>query len=370
MKVAFFAYDLSESSGWGRYTVQILKRMAGQGIEPIVFSIRGSGGNPALAGIPHYPILRSYRDGAGKAAFVLLDYLSIRGKIRECQALHCFVEPFLPLASLLAGRDKKLFASAVGTYSIQTLKTPWWGWWYRRSFLKCRRILAISRYTGARLAGALHGTADKILAVPLGVEMDGHRTHPPAAARESAFMTVGEIKPRKGVLEAVQAFGKVVKNHPLARFYIVGLDSPSAYVEKIKKVIEQSGLKENVIWKGRVSQAELDALYSRVRGFVLPSLNVDDQFEGFGLVHLEANALGLPAIGSSDCGNEDAILDGKSGFLVGQGDISGLAAAMEKLLDPAYPWDELARSAVAFARSMDWEKPSRRYAETFLGIPG
>jgi glycosyltransferase involved in cell wall biosynthesis len=370
VKVAFLAYDLSEKSGWGRYTVQLLKRMGKEGVEPVVFTIRGSAENPVLGGIPHYPVLRSYSDGAGKAANVLLDYLSVRGKIRQCRAVHCFVEPFLPLAYLLAGGGRKMFVSAVGTYSIQTLKTRWWGRWYRQAFLNCERILAISRYTGQRLAEALPGTAEKILAVPLGVEMEAGRDRLPAAARETALMTVGEIKKRKGVLEAVQAFAKVVMRHPGARFYIVGLASPNAYVESIKRFVELSGLGDNVIWKGRISQSELDALYGRVRGFILPSLNVGDHFEGFGLVHLEANAMGVPAIGSLNCGNEDAILEGESGFLVRQGDIDGLAEAMGKLLDPDYPWDAMAASAFAFAQFMDWEKPARKYAETFLSAVG
>lgn len=366
MKVAFFAYDLSENSGWGRYTVQILKRMRALGIEPVVFSIRGSSGNPVLSGIPHYPILRSYLDDRGKGFRTVIDILTVRPLIRDCEALHCFVEPFLPLAHLLAGRRKRLFASAVGTYAIQTLGTPWWGGRYRKAFLACERILSISRYTGNRLAAALPGTADRIEAVPLGVEMDPARAFPPAAARENAFLTVGEIKPRKGVLEAVKALAIVARKRPDTKFYIIGLASPGAYVDAIRKAAADFGVADNVIWKGRVSQSELDGLYARVRGFVLPSLNIDGQFEGFGLVHLEANALGLPAIGSKDCGNEDAVLEGESGYLVAQGDVDALAEAMEKLLDPAFSWDALSRSAFAFARTMDWDKTARRYAETFL----
>jgi glycosyltransferase involved in cell wall biosynthesis len=363
MKIAFFAYDLSESSGWGRYTVQIVKRLAQRGVEPVFFSIRGSAPNPVFADYPHYPILDSYEDGWIKPLQLVRDMLAVAPKIKDCHALHCMVEPFLPLAWLLS-RGRKLYCGAVGTYTVTTLKSRW-GFLYRPAFRSCDGILSISRYTAMRLAQILPGAAARTTTVPLGVEMAADGKIPPAARREPAFLTVGAVKPRKGVLEAVKALGMVAKDFPQAKFYIVGKETPSPYIDLVKQETARLGLEKNVVWKGRVSQEELDSLYASVRGFVLPSLNAGEHFEGFGLVHLEANALGVPAIGSHDCGNEDAIKDGVSGFLVKQGDIEGLAAAMRKLIDPAFPWDDLSRSALGFAREMSWERTVEGYLEAY-----
>ena len=46
------------------------------------------------------------------------------------------------------------------------------------------------------------------------------------------------------------------------------------------------------------------------------SINDGKAFEGFGLVFLEANAKGMPCIGSINCGAEEAILNGKTGYIV------------------------------------------------------
>ena len=62
-----------------------------------------------------------------------------------------------------------------------------------------------------------------------------------------------------------------------------------------------------------------------------PSISISNYFEGFGLVHLEANACGTMTIGTINSSNEDAIPKG-NGFLVEQNDVQGLACAINKLL--------------------------------------
>ena len=56
-------------------------------------------------------------------------------------------------------------------------------------------------------------------------------------------------------------------------------------------------------------------------------------YEGFGMVLVEAMACGVPAIAfDCKCGPSDIIDNGKNGLLVKEGDIAGLAEAMMKLM--------------------------------------
>ena len=64
---------------------------------------------------------------------------------------------------------------------------------------------------------------------------------------------------------------------------------------------------------------------------VLPSLNSDGHFEGFGIVHSESIACGTFTIGSLNCGNVDAISVG-NGICIEQNDADALATELRKLL--------------------------------------
>lgn len=56
-------------------------------------------------------------------------------------------------------------------------------------------------------------------------------------------------------------------------------------------------------------------------------------FEGFGLVFLEANAHGIPVIGSRDSGCAEAIDEGKSGYVVDAFDQKMIVERMHWVLD-------------------------------------
>jgi len=68
--------------------------------------------------------------------------------------------------------------------------------------------------------------------------------------------------------------------------------------------------------------------------FALPSRD-----EGFGLVFLEAMAMGVPVVGTRVIGSEDAVDDGATGLLVPYADAPALAHAIRRLLEDS----ELAR---------------------------
>ena len=58
----------------------------------------------------------------------------------------------------------------------------------------------------------------------------------------------------------------------------------------------------------------------------------DGDFEGFGIAVIEANLLGIPAIGSKDSGISDAIVDNHTGFLVNQKDNDQIMGSIQIIL--------------------------------------
>jgi glycosyltransferase involved in cell wall biosynthesis len=355
MKVAYLTTDLARDNGWGRYSCEIIKRLSAQGIDPIVFTMPGAG-TECLSGIELHPVLSSFSDGLLKPLRLTADWFNVRSAIKGCALIHCLAEPFMPLAYLLCSKGRPFAVSLHGTYALSVLKT-FWRSLYHQAYKKTSAVLPVSRYTAQRVEETLPFTSTKVRIVPNGVDIDIADTPIPAShLREQAFLMVGHVKPRKGVLQAVEAMAMVVQRFPNVVLYIAGSLSNDSYIKQVKERGAALGVEKNVMWLGKIPADQLDVYYKRVRGLVMPSMNVGDSFEGFGLVHLEANVWGVPAIGSFGCGNEDAVRDGYSGYLIEQGNIKGLSEAMLRLLDPAFDWDTMSANALQFAQSMSWER--------------
>jgi glycosyltransferase involved in cell wall biosynthesis len=81
-------------------------------------------------------------------------------------------------------------------------------------------------------------------------------------------------------------------------------------------------------------------LWKQADVFALPTLD-----EAFGIVFQEAAAAGVPAIGTRINAIPELVLDGQTGLLVTPGDVEGLVAALDRLLDSASCRRELGRHA-------------------------
>ena len=91
------------------------------------------------------------------------------------------------------------------------------------------------------------------------------------------------------------------------------------------ELMEQAKASANIIFTGNVPNVE--EYYAASDIFVAPSYR-----EGFGLVVVEAEAMGLPAIVSNVPGQVDAIKENETGLTCVVKDTKSLQCAMEKLI--------------------------------------
>jgi glycosyltransferase involved in cell wall biosynthesis len=98
--------------------------------------------------------------------------------------------------------------------------------------------------------------------------------------------------------------------------------------------------------------------------FSLPSWQ-----EGFGIVYLEAMALGKPVIGCKGEGIEDFVVDGETGLLVEPKNPDQLADAMEFLIcnpEKARTMGENARQFVL--QNYTWEKNAEKMIDIYRNV--
>jgi glycosyltransferase involved in cell wall biosynthesis len=88
--------------------------------------------------------------------------------------------------------------------------------------------------------------------------------------------------------------------------------------------------------------------------FLQHSLELNGWIEGFGVSVTEAAAMELPVIVSRSGGLVDQVVEGKTGFIVEQRDVEGLAAAMRHLAgDPDLARDMGAAGCAHVAQLFD-----------------
>ena len=141
----------------------------------------------------------------------------------------------------------------------------------------------------------------------------------------------------KGIDTAIRALPKILKVQPALRYAVVGEGEIRASLESLAA---ETGVAENVTFLGEIPDDELAMLYRACDVFVLPSRGQEERGEvggeGFGRVYVEAALAGRPVVGSLSGGASEAVLPGKTGFLVNPASQDDVAEAVLTILaDPA-----------------------------------
>ncbi len=157
----------------------------------------------------------------------------------------------------------------------------------------------------------------------------------------------GRVEWEKGVQVLLEAMPRVRAERPDVRLVVAGRGS---YLPDLESQARRLGIDDVTSFLGWVSEQDLRALVAAADVAVAPSL-----YEPFGLVALEASALGTPVIVSDTGGLSEFAAAGDCATAVPPGDPDRLASAIiGDLADPAAARDRAGRAADALAERYDW----------------
>lgn len=350
MKIFVLTGELTEKHGWGRYSIDLIGAFEKQGVE--VVCIERALPEP-LDYFKNYFFAPWY-------AWKLKRYAE------KCDVVHAFLEPYSHVAYWLAKfTGKRYFVTAHGTFGVLPFSFPFYKrYFHKRSFKGAEKIICVSHYTKKRIAefGSFNFTV-----INNGIDYGNfyQRETARAGKRENFILSVGALKHRKGYHVSIPAFANAKKTLSDLRYYIVGDQGDSTYFNQLKRLVSDLSLEESIVFLSSISDKDLVGLYEKAKLFMLLSVSEGSNFEGFGLVYLEANAAGLPVIGSLDSGAEDAIKNGETGFLVPQNNPEAAADAIIKVFESNDAYEKMAENGLAWAKEHDWSTVAQEYIKIY-----
>jgi glycosyltransferase involved in cell wall biosynthesis len=180
------------------------------------------------------------------------------------------------------------------------------------------------------------------------------------------IISVSRLVPKKGIAEFVENISpKITAKCPQAVFFIAGHGPERS---RVSNAISRFKFEDRVILAGELKHGgpELKALFGAADVFVMPNRAVGNDFEGFGLVVLEAGINGVPVVAYDVDGISEALHDRQNGLLVKGSDAASFADAVLMLLnDDSLRMDLSRRSREYVKNNFDWENIVSRYTDQY-----
>ena len=224
----------------------------------------------------------------------------------------------------------------------------------RLSARRADRIVTISEHGRAevvellgvppeRVAVAYPGVDERFAPLPR-AEVEAFRAR--AGLPRRCILYLGTLEPRKNVAALVRAYATLRREQELPHKLVlaggVGWQASPIYA-----LVEELGLRDDVLFPGFVTAEEQVLWYNAADLFAYPSL-----YEGFGLPPLEAMACGVPVVASDRASLPEVV--GDAGRLVDPERPGALAEALGAVLGDSAARERMAAAGPERARRFTW----------------
>lgn len=264
----------------------------------------------------------AWRKLGGRLTAVFFQVPKIRRAIRSFAPDVCHANEFHVVPQLLSAKIGNLGISGhirlgitprqIQTYNLKGLD----------------RIVTVSKAVASLLDGT--GLEDRVRVVYNGVDLGNCLPAAPGGKSGSSVETgirvglLGLVSDRKNQLVAAEAVALVGRRGIPAHLVVAGdaFGSSEEYGRRLRARLAEPDLVGRSTWLP--FQSDVASVYRELDLNLLISKE-----EGFGRTIVEAGALGIPSIGTRIGGIPELIDDGRTGWLVNEGDVEGLADAIE-----------------------------------------
>lgn len=188
---------------------------------------------------------------------------------------------------------------------------------------------------GAGILERLGCPPEKIRICRLGIDTSAIRPFPRnKEPGQLQLLQIASFREKKGHVDTVKAFTRVVRQCPNARLTLVGSE-PGEIRQTIDSIIASENLASSVRIIGNIDFARLYEYMHDFQVFIHPSVHTSlkDCEGGAPIVLLDAQATGMPVISTRHCDIPEEVKDGETGLLCDEHDIDGLADAIRRFYE-------------------------------------
>jgi len=175
--------------------------------------------------------------------------------------------------------------------------------------------------------------------------------------RENIFLSIGRIQEQKGQIETIKLldnFRKVENN-----FFCYFIGGPSGksgseYLDELKQTVVDLNLESHIGFLDNLPQTEIRDLLNKSKLLIHTS-----KFETFGLVAIEAIAMGVPVLTSNRGSLIEIIENDKNGYLSENLLDSNVNNFVLNLLNDNKKFEEISSSCIEKSKKYDWKNTSK-----------
>ena len=174
-------------------------------------------------------------------------------------------------------------------------------------------------------------------------------------------IAVGRLDYQKGFDRLIQAW-KLIQERDEFKDWHLDIFGQGEWHDMLQKMINDFGLEQTVRINRPTNQ--IGDEYAKSSLIVMTS-----NYEGFGMVLVEAMACGVPAVAfDCKCGPKDIIRQGENGLLVADGDIEGLAEAMMRLMKDETLRKRMSENAKSIVNTYSEEVVMSKWVNLFTSL--
>ena len=226
-------------------------------------------------------------------------------------------------------------------------------------------ITASSKYESNLITNSYDIDEKSIIQITPGIDKKIF-TYDSNLERENILLSVGRIQEQKRQMEVLKFIDNFRKIDTNFLCYFVGGPSGKSgddYLIELKNTVKELNLDSNVEFLGNLTQTEIKILLNRSKLLIHTS-----QYETFGLVAIEANAMGVPVL-TTNRGSLMEIIEHNNNGYISENLIDGRVNNFVKnLLTDDKKFKGMSKYCLEKSKKYDWVNTSEQLVDMYEGL--